>query len=81
MLSLKRLVYIILIVAVVGALFLLYSQYGSRTTAIQSKDPSAQERAFVETRQIAEGNKPRAWVFGDAAVRGHASGDLPERPL
>lgn len=79
MLSLKRLVYIILIVAVVGALFLLYSQYGSRTTAIQSKDPSAQERTFVETRQIAEGDKPRAWVFGDAEAE--SFGDIRNNVL
>lgn len=65
MLSFKRLLYIVLIVAVLGGVFVIYSINESRPTGVQIQSRMDTKRDFIETRQINEGEKPRAWILGD----------------
>lgn len=60
MLSFKRFLYIILIVAALGGVFLIYSLYGGR-----SASTPAPEREFMGTGPVDEGQKPRVWILGD----------------
>lgn len=64
MLSLKRLIYIILAVAVLGGILLVYGIVENRSSGGSQEAPFS-ERAFTETRQVDEGQKPRIWVLGD----------------
>lgn len=68
MLSLKRLLYIVLIVAVLGGIFLIYSINinESLPASVQIPDRIDSEREFTETRRVAGGDKPRVWIFGDS---------------
>lgn len=65
MLSLKRLLYIILIVAVLGIIFLVYTVNESRPVSAQLQSGAAPEREFTETAQVDEGERPRVWILGD----------------
>lgn len=60
MLSFKRFLYIILIVAALGGVFLVYSMLGGR-----SANTPAPEREFMGTGPVEEGQKPRVWILGD----------------
>lgn len=65
MLSLKRLLYIILIVVALGGIFLLYSIYASSPAGTESQRSPAPKREFLEDLQAEEGDKPRVWLLGD----------------
>ena len=66
MLSFKRFLYIVLIVAVLGGVFLVYSIHESQSANVQIQSCLIPEREFFETRQVDEGEKPRVWILGDA---------------
>lgn len=66
MLSFKRLLYIVLFVAILGGIFLIYSIYKGQSVSVQVQNDLATEREFTETRQVDEGEKPRVWILGDS---------------
>lgn len=65
MLSFKRFLYIVLIVAVLGGLFLVYNIKESQTASVRLQSCPVPEREFMETMQVEEGEKPRVWILGD----------------
>lgn len=65
MISFKRFLHIILIIAVLGGIFLIYTINESRPASVQTLNVLAVEREFTETRQVDEGEKPRVWLLGD----------------
>ena len=65
MLSFRRFLYILLIIAVLGGIFLIYSILDSRPASAQIQSCLAPEREFTETRQIKDGEKPRVWILGN----------------
>lgn len=69
MLSLKRLLYLVLIVVVLGSAFLVYSINESRPASVQIQSCIVPEREFIETRQVDGGEKPRVWLLGDPGDR------------
>lgn len=66
MLSFKRLLYLILSVAVLGGIILIYNIYESRAAGVQVQSRPAPDREFIEAAQVEEGEKPRVWILGDA---------------
>lgn len=60
MLSFKRLLCIILTVAILGGIFQIYSINGSR---LSSKQIS--KREFIEASQVNEGERPKVWILGN----------------
>lgn len=69
MLSFKRLMYVILIVAVVSGVFMLYNVNEERMKNIQIQNHPAEEREFTEIRQVESGEKPGVWILGDPEDR------------
>lgn len=65
MVSFKRFLYIILVIAAFGGIFLIYNINESRPASVQSLDLSVLEREFLETAPVEEGEKPRVWLLGD----------------
>ena len=65
MLSFKRFLYIVLIVAVLGGIFLIYSIHESRPASAVIQSSPAPEPVFMEKKQVDEGEKPRVWILGD----------------
>lgn len=66
MLSFKRLLYIVLMVAVLGGIFMIYSVNESRPASVQLQSCLAPEREFMETIRVDEGDKPSVWILGDS---------------
>lgn len=66
MLSLKRLMYIVLVVAVLGGIFLVYNIHENRPDGAQIQNSPAAEREFIAAGQMEAGEKPRIWILGDA---------------
>lgn len=64
MLSFKRFLYIVLIVAVMGGIFLVYSIRESRPASAPAQGSLALEREFTEIGQVEGGEKPRVWILG-----------------
>ena len=78
MLSFKRLLYIILVVAVLGGIFLINNIHESQPASVQLQSGLVPEREFTETVQVDEGKKPSVWILGNlwkcqAALRGPPS--------
>ena len=65
MVSFKRFVHIILIIAGVGGIFLIYNIHESRPASVQSLSGPALEREFMAERRVDKGDTPRVWVLGD----------------
>lgn len=65
MISFKRLLHIILIIAGLGGIFLIYNIYESRPASVQSVSGPALEREFLAERQVDRGDTPRVWILGD----------------
>ena len=65
MLSFKRLMYIVLVVAVLGGIFLIYNINESRPASVQVQGSLAAKREFMEVGQVDEGEKTRVWILGD----------------
>ena len=66
MLSLKRLMYIVLVVAVLGGMFLVYNIHENRPAGTQIQNTPAAEREFIHAGQMDEGEKPLIWILGDS---------------
>lgn len=65
MISFKRFLHIILIIAGLGGIFLIYNIYESRPASVQSVSGPALEREFLAERQVDRGDTPRVWILGD----------------
>lgn len=65
MISLKRYIHIILIIASLSGIFLIYSIRESRPASVQNLTSSAVKREFTEMRRVDEGDRPRIWLLGD----------------
>lgn len=65
MVSLKRFLYIILLIVSIGGVFLIYSIHESRPANAHNLTSTALQREFTETRQVDEGDRPRVWLLGD----------------
>lgn len=65
MVSFKRFVHIILIIAGLGGIFLIYSIHESRPTSAHSAASPAMEREFMAERAVDKGDTPRVWLLGD----------------
>lgn len=66
MLSFKRYLYIVLIIAVLGGIFLIYSINESRPASVHVQSGLATEREFIGTEPADQGEKPRVWLLGDS---------------
>lgn len=65
MLSFKRFLYIVLMVAALGGILLIYSIRQSQPANASIQSCLAPKREFTETRQVDQGEKPRVWILGD----------------
>ena len=65
MVSFKRFLHIILIIAGVGGIFLIYNIHESRPASVQSLTGPALEREFMAQRQVEKGDTPRVWILGN----------------
>lgn len=65
MVSFKRFLHIILIIAGLGGIFLIYNIHESRPASVQSMSGPALEREFMAARQVDRGDTPRVWILGD----------------
>lgn len=65
MLSFKRLLYIVLAVALLGSLILIYNISETRPASVQIQSNLASEREFTKARKVDEGEKPRVWILGN----------------
>lgn len=66
MLSFKRFLYIVLIIALLGGIFLIFSINESRPAGVQIQSCLVPEREFIEIRKVDEGEKTRVWILGDS---------------
>lgn len=67
MLSWKRLMYVILIVLGVSAVFMIYNINEERAKNIRIQNSQYEERAFTDTRQIDGQNRPVVRIYGDSS--------------
>lgn len=65
MISFKRFLHIILIIAGLGGIFLIYNIHESRPASVQSLGDPTQEREFMPARQVDKGDTPRVWILGN----------------
>ena len=65
MVSFKRFLHIILIIAGLGGIFLIYTIHESRPASVQSLTDPTLEREFMPARQVDRGDTPRVWLLGD----------------
>ena len=63
---LKRFLYIILIIAGLGGIFLIYEIHESQPASVHSLTASTLEREFMAERQVNKGDVPRVWILGDS---------------
>lgn len=66
MLSFKRFLYIVLMVAVLGGIFLIYTINEGRSAGSQIQSPSDLEREYIETNPVDEGDRPIVRLLGDS---------------
>ena len=66
MLSIKRLLYIVLIVVALGGIFIFFSIFAGRPAGTGSQRAPAPEVEFLETVQVDEGDKPKVWLLGNS---------------
>lgn len=65
MVSFKRFLHIILIIAVLGGIFLIYSINESRPASVGAMSRLVPEREFTEMMPVDAGEKPRVYLLGD----------------
>lgn len=65
MVSFKRFLHIILIIAGLGGIFLIYNIHESRPASVQSLTGPTLEREFMPARRVDRGDTPRVWLLGD----------------
>lgn len=65
MIAFKRFLYIILMIAAFGGIFLIYNIHESQPASVQSLDVSVLEREFMGTVQIDQEERPRVWLLGE----------------
>lgn len=65
MVSFKRFLHIIIIIAGIGGIFLIYNIHESRPASVQSLTSTALEREFMAEKRVDKGDVPRVWILGD----------------
>lgn len=65
MISFKRFLHIIMIIAGIGGIFLIYNIHESRPASVQSLTGPALEREFMAEGPVNKGDVPRVWILGD----------------
>lgn len=65
MLSFKRFLYIVLIVAVLGGMFLIYNFMESQPASAQLQSCLVPEREWIAQGQVDKGETPRVWILGE----------------
>lgn len=65
MLSFKRLLYIILIVAILGGVIVIYNIQENRLTSSRFPDHPTLEREFLKSVMVDESENPRVWILGN----------------
>lgn len=66
MVTFKRFMHIILIIAVLGSIFFVYNISSSRPAAAETQDDLSGQREFLEAGPVEAGQKPRVWVVGES---------------
>lgn len=66
MLSVKRLLYIVVAVAILGGITLAYMIFDAQTDSVQNATQERSTAAFTEERNVEIGEKPRVWIVGNA---------------
>ena len=66
MLSFKRFLYIVLIVALLGGMFLFYNFMESQPAGAQLQSCLVPEREWIAEGRIDKGEAPRVWVLGES---------------
>lgn len=66
MLSFKRLLYIVLIVAGLGGVIMVFNGIESSLTSTQIQSQSVIKREFLKTVPIDESDKPEVWILGNS---------------
>lgn len=64
MLSWKRLLYVVLIVAVVSCIFIIYNVNEERARHVQIMNVQDESREFTDARQIEDDERPQVWIVG-----------------
>lgn len=65
MVSFKRFLHVVLIIAGLGGIFLIYNIHESKPSSVQTMSGPALEREFMAQRQVDPGDTPRVWILGD----------------
>lgn len=65
MISFKRFLHIILIIAVLGGIFLIYTVNENRPASVHTMNTFASEREFTGAMQVEKGEKPKIRIIGD----------------
>lgn len=65
MVSFKRFLHIILMIAVLGGIFLIYSVNEGRPENIRAPEGPVPAREYIGTAPVDGGEKPQVWVLGD----------------
>lgn len=74
MLSIKRLIYVLLIVVVVSAVFMIYNMNEERAKRVRIQNPPAEACAFTAAEPVDPAERPRVWVLG--SPDGELYGDI-----
>lgn len=65
MLSIKRLIYVMLIVVAVSAVFMIYNVNEERARRIRIQNPPAESCEFLPERAVSPALRQRVWLLGD----------------
>lgn len=65
MVSFKRFLHIILIIAVLGGIFLIYNINDNRPASVQTLSGPSLNPEFIETTQVNGGETTHVWLLGD----------------
>lgn len=79
MLSIKRLVYVMLIVVVVSAVFMIYNVNEERARRIRIQNHPVEECEFTAAETVDQSERPRVWVLGNPGREIY--GDIYENTL
>lgn len=79
MLSIKRLVYVMLIVVVVSAVFMIYNVNEERARRIRIQNHPVEECEFTAAEAVDQSERPHVWVLGDSSREIY--GDIYENTL
>lgn len=65
MLSWKRMLYVVLIVAVVSCIFIIYNVNEERARHVRIMNVQEETREFTDARQMEDNDRPLVWIVGE----------------